>query len=45
MLTRGRTEARKLRARLKHPIIDADGHWAANARVEHGRRARPAVHA
>src|SRR4029453_4550018 len=22
------TEARKLRASLKHPIIDADGHWA-----------------
>jgi predicted TIM-barrel fold metal-dependent hydrolase len=23
----GSTEARKLRASLKHPIIDADGHW------------------
>src|SRR5262245_2327622 len=23
----GSTEARKLRSRLKHPIIDADGHW------------------
>jgi predicted TIM-barrel fold metal-dependent hydrolase len=23
----GHTEARKLRARLHHPIIDADGHW------------------
>ena len=28
MLTNGHTEARKLRAGLKHPIIDADGHWA-----------------
>src|SRR5881275_611932 len=28
MLTNGQTEARKLRASLKHPIIDADGHWA-----------------
>ena len=28
MLTNGHTEARKLRSRLKHPIIDADGHWA-----------------
>src|SRR3989440_7888393 len=28
MLTNGQTEARKLRARLTHPIIDADGHWA-----------------
>jgi len=28
MLTNGQTEARKLRARLNHPIIDADGHWA-----------------
>ena len=28
MLTNGHTEARKLRARLNHPIIDADGHWA-----------------
>ena len=24
----GQTEARKLRGRLDHPIIDADGHWA-----------------
>jgi hypothetical protein len=23
----GSTEARKLRSRLNHPIIDADGHW------------------
>src|SRR5262245_8521057 len=23
----GSTEARQLRASLKHPIIDADGHW------------------
>src|SRR5512132_603790 len=28
MLTNAATEARKLRSRLKHPIIDADGHWA-----------------
>jgi predicted TIM-barrel fold metal-dependent hydrolase len=28
MLTTAQTEARKLRARLNHPIIDADGHWA-----------------
>ena len=27
MLTNGTTEARKLRARLNHPVIDADGHW------------------
>src|SRR5438874_1511261 len=27
MLTNGSTEARKLRSRLNHPIIDADGHW------------------
>ena len=24
----GRTEARKIHDRLKHPIVDADGHWA-----------------
>src|SRR3989442_11352868 len=28
MLSKGQTEARKLRSRLSHPIIDADGHWA-----------------
>ena len=28
MLTSAETDARKLRARLHHPIIDADGHWA-----------------
>ena len=28
MLANGHTEARKLRSRLNHPIIDADGHWA-----------------
>jgi predicted TIM-barrel fold metal-dependent hydrolase len=28
MATITATEARKLRARLKHPVIDADGHWA-----------------
>jgi predicted TIM-barrel fold metal-dependent hydrolase len=28
MPTNGQTEARKLHDRLKHPIIDADGHWA-----------------
>src|SRR5438477_1793153 len=27
MSTNGQTEARKLRASLSHPIIDADGHW------------------
>src|SRR5439155_171395 len=31
MLASGQTEARKLHARLKHPIIDADGHWAEYA--------------
>src|SRR3989442_4106248 len=28
MLTSGQTEARKRQDSLKHPIIDADGHWA-----------------
>src|SRR5262252_7726999 len=28
MSTHAQTEARKIRASLKHPIIDADGHWA-----------------
>ena len=28
MSSNGQTEARKLHARFKHPIIDADGHWA-----------------
>jgi predicted TIM-barrel fold metal-dependent hydrolase len=28
MVVNGHTEARKLHSRLKHPIIDADGHWA-----------------
>ncbi len=27
MQTNGQTEARKLHDRLRHPIIDADGHW------------------
>ena len=27
MLANRQTEARKLRSRLNHPIIDADGHW------------------
>src|SRR2546425_10634691 len=27
MLTTAPTDARKLRSRLRHPIIDADGHW------------------
>jgi predicted TIM-barrel fold metal-dependent hydrolase len=27
MLANGQTEARKLRSRLSHPVIDADGHW------------------
>ena len=28
MSTHAQTDARKLRGSLKHPIIDADGHWA-----------------
>src|SRR5437016_8180953 len=28
MTTHAQNEARKLRSRLNHPIIDADGHWA-----------------
>src|SRR3989454_10620134 len=28
MSTNGQNEARRIRASLKHPIIDADGHWA-----------------
>ena len=28
MSTNGRTEVRKIHDRLKHPILDADGHWA-----------------
>jgi hypothetical protein len=28
MTTNGPTEARKIHDGLKHPIIDADGHWA-----------------
>jgi predicted TIM-barrel fold metal-dependent hydrolase len=31
MPTNGHTEARKLRSRLSHPIVDADGHWAEYA--------------
>jgi predicted TIM-barrel fold metal-dependent hydrolase len=27
MQTTGQTDARKLHARLRHPVIDADGHW------------------
>ena len=27
MALNGQTEARKLRDRLSHPVIDADGHW------------------
>src|SRR5918994_7172450 len=27
MIRNGQTEARKIRSRLSHPIIDADGHW------------------
>ena len=27
MFTNHQTEARKLRNRLTHPIVDADGHW------------------
>src|SRR5207247_8576197 len=28
MSTHAQTEARQIRGRLKHPSIDADGHWA-----------------
>jgi hypothetical protein len=28
MSSHGGTEARKIHDRLKHPILDADGHWA-----------------
>src|SRR5687768_1786645 len=28
IMTHAQTDARKLRGRLTHPIIDADGHWA-----------------
>src|SRR5438876_8474812 len=31
MSTNGDTQARKVRDSLKHPIIDADGHWAEYA--------------
>src|SRR2546425_1834820 len=27
MALNGQTEARKLRSRLSHPVVDADGHW------------------
>jgi hypothetical protein len=27
MSTTTQNEARKIRASLKHPVIDADGHW------------------
>ncbi|HEV2054542.1 MAG TPA: amidohydrolase family protein [Methylomirabilota bacterium] len=27
MQTNGQTDARKLHSRLRHPVIDADGHW------------------
>jgi predicted TIM-barrel fold metal-dependent hydrolase len=33
MTINGQTEARKLRARLSHPIVDADGHWIEYAPV------------
>jgi hypothetical protein len=33
MPTHAQTDARKLRARLNHPVIDADGHWAEFAPV------------
>jgi len=33
MQTNGHSEARKLRSRLSHPIIDADGHWIEYAPV------------
>jgi predicted TIM-barrel fold metal-dependent hydrolase len=31
MSSNGQTEAKRLRASFKHPIIDADGHWAEYA--------------
>src|SRR5436189_5259096 len=31
MSSHGLTEARTIHERLKHPIIDADGHWAEYA--------------
>lgn len=33
MQTNGHTDARKLRSRLSHPIIDADGHWLKYAPI------------
>jgi predicted TIM-barrel fold metal-dependent hydrolase len=33
MTTNGHSEARNLRSRLSHPIIDADGHWLEYAPV------------
>ena len=45
MPVNGSTEARKLRSRLKHPIIDADGHWLEYGPVmrdEFRRRGRAA---
>ncbi|MGH7320721.1 MAG: amidohydrolase family protein, partial [Candidatus Rokuibacteriota bacterium] len=33
MQTNGHTDARKLRSRLNHPIIDADGHWLEYAPI------------
>ena len=27
MQINGQTDARKLHGRLRHPVIDADGHW------------------
>ena len=33
MTENGHTEARTLRSRLSHPIIDADGHWLEYAPV------------
>src|SRR3989449_3241709 len=33
MLTNDPTNARKLRSRLSHPIIDADGHWLEYAPI------------
>src|SRR5947208_16507914 len=33
MTISAQTEARKLRSRLSHPIVDADGHWIEYAPV------------
>ena len=41
MLTNGQTAARKLHDRLRHPVIDADGHWAEFAPLMREEFRRP----